>query len=447
MQFTPFFPIFLLFLAYAVSGPQRWALATGILTFFQAASPLLIGGGGRAFGLSPAYCLLPIGIFYLTSDWFERHSLRQPPRVLPTPIWLFLFMLIFTLGVSLLAPRIFEGQIDILPPRFGLDSGITERLKPGTGNYIQSAYMLFNVLLVLVPAELAASGKIHRQDIIKGITIGACVAAATGLYQLTAFFLNLPWPDAVINSNLGVGQQAEQVAMGIKRMSSTFQEPSMMAQYLISSTGLILLGQSSVLIGGLIVAALLLSTSSTAYFGLILLVATWGLLDIQSRMSQVIKISLALLIFIAIAYGLDLAATDGQITQRLIFDKFESKSGTVRVRADMYAVDAFIQSFGLGVGIGSLRASSFMATLLGTQGTQGVLLFLAANYLLIRHAWRENSIDGKACALGLIGCLIGWMLSVPDISVPLYWLLAAAILCKNQPNSAQENCRQLQSPN
>src|ERR1700759_808910 len=65
MGITLFTPFFLLFVLYACLGERQWVVATLVAAFFQAASPLLLAGGGRITGIQTAYALLPLGVMHL----------------------------------------------------------------------------------------------------------------------------------------------------------------------------------------------------------------------------------------------------------------------------------------------------------------------------------------------------------------------------------------------
>ena len=64
MLFTDFLPAFLVMALFAFKGPRAWLAVTAIAAFFQAATPIVLGVGGRAAGLAPAYALLPIGVWH-----------------------------------------------------------------------------------------------------------------------------------------------------------------------------------------------------------------------------------------------------------------------------------------------------------------------------------------------------------------------------------------------
>ncbi len=429
MFFTPFTPYFIAIFLYAMRRPANWVIATGVMVFFQGASPILIVAGGKISGLAPAYCLIPIGLIFVIKEWISDRNKGISPRKLPAPTWLIGYFTFITIGGTLLLPRVFENSVQVLASsKFGLDSGVTIPLRPSGANYIQSLYLLFHFCLIIIPAALARKNLLSRKDIIKGVMIGAAISVLFGYYQIAAFFGDLPWPDDILNSNIGVAQMPDQVMLGFQRMSATFLEPSFLAQHFLSVIGLTLLGLGKKKFGVFVLVALVLSTSSSAYFGLIILIVLWSLFDIKGRLSQTLKLLLLLGIVIGAAYALDMYTTGGLYTKYLIFGKFESHSGESRIYADMLALDTLRQTYGLGAGVGSLRSSSFIMGLLGTTGVQGFVLFMAFLSTLFFHLKKDPSPEARAILFGLLGCMIGWALSVPDAAIPLFWLLAGAAL-------------------
>src|SRR4029077_14749672 len=114
--------------------------------------------------------------------------------------------------------------------------------------------------------------------------------------QLIAFYTGLPWPTEIINSNTGVGQFPDQMAGGIKRITSTFWEPSLLGYNFVGCLGLFLLGGRAPVLGVLALCVLMLSTSSLGYFGLVALVMVWLVLDKRSSGGAKARVASALVL-------------------------------------------------------------------------------------------------------------------------------------------------------
>jgi hypothetical protein len=133
------------------------------------------------------------------------------------------------------------------------------------------------------------------------------------------------------------------------------------------------------------------------------------------------------------------------LLDQLIFSKSDSESGIERAMLNESALTAFIDSFGIGIGLGSTRASSFLLVLLSNTGLVGALLygaFLYKSFVLPK----DMSLPVKersyiiACREGAIGGLIAASLShaVFDLGLLIYILAgaAAAIALKKTPPQA-----------
>ena len=113
----------------------------------------------------------------------------------------------------------------------------------------------------------------------------------------------------------------------------------------------------------------------------------------------------------------------------LLFEKMDSGSTENRSIANMQAWYSFIDSYGLGLGFGSFRASSLFATILVCGG---IPVFCVALYLLFSAGIRLFS-----CKKNYASCLIGGAFfsylivagaSLPDANTPILWLLMAFYL-------------------
>lgn len=440
MYFTDFFPFFLIVAMYALRGPYQWAAATGAMAFFQAASPILFAGGGRAIGLAPAYCLVPVALILLVRDRNKTPQRRQQETI-PLEIWLLAYFFVFIIGGAFLLPKIFEGYVNVLPTRGGLDSGFVVPLKPESTNIIQSAYLVFNLLLTLLPFKFAKNGHKIDEAIIKGLSVGAIISGILGFYQTIGYQIGLPWPSNIINSNLGVLQLEEQTMMGMRRMSSTFLEPALLALHFLAAFGLIMLGQKKIALGFFCLAVLVFSTSTTAYIGFAILIFIWVITNGKKLNPQTMKIGGAIFLGVIFAYLADYLLADSQYTQRLLINKFDSGSGAVRLNADALAWNALRDTYGLGVGIGSLRASSLSATLIASAGIPATLIFIIfVSCTLIRTA-RIKTIFSQSLVYCMLGVLIAWSISIPDWTLPIFWLTCGAAIAHQHIENKKRNIK------
>jgi len=278
--------------------------------------------------------------------------------------------------------------------------------------------------LFSIAAALVATRDDGLRWALRGVAVGLAFASLLGIYQLVAFHAGLPWPREIINSNLGVGQFPDQMAGSIKRITATFWEPSLLGYSFVGCLGIFLLGGRNVRLGLLALCVLLLSTSSLGYFGLAALIVVWLIADREASANTKWQVAVGLAaVFVAFAVA-DQVFTGGAVLDDLVFNKANSSSGQGRSTANHLALQTFFESGGLGVGIGTTRASSFAATLLATTGLPGFIAFMAFALTLILQCRRAGDRESRELGLGLTGFLIVWLIAIPDVVQALFWLIA-----------------------
>lgn len=425
MELTAFLPFFLVLLAIALRSPLHWLAATGFACFLQGASPFVLTAGGRLAGMAPAYLLTAVGLLHYLRERL-RLGAGQPGamRGWSVPqLWLWAFTVIGVVGAVFL-PRVFAGVAHAMGSRGSINEAAFTPVAPTGTNIIQAFYLVLNLLLFSIASCLVA---VHEHGVrwaLKGVACGLAFACLLGLYQLIAFHMGLPWPTEIINSNTGVGQFPDQMAGSIKRITSTFWEPSLLGYNFVGCLGVFLLGGRAPALGVLALCVLMLSTSSLGYFGLVALVAIWLVLDKRASGGAKARIATAVVCTCLTFIAVDYLWLDSQALNDLVLNKADSSSGVGRSTADSLALRTFIESAGLGVGVGSTRASSFLATLLATTGVAGVLAFGAFAVTLVQACYRRPDSESRQLCFALIGFLIVWMIAIPDLVQATFWLMA-----------------------
>jgi hypothetical protein len=431
---TLFAPFFFLLFVYAWRGERQWALASIVGSFLQAASPILVGAGGRIVGFQTAYVLLPLGVLHILIDYLRRSrrvaiagsgtTESFDARVLNLPDALLIATTVVGVGGAYLLPRVFSGVIHVLPADLGARR---ELLHSSSRNIIQSLYMISNLALYLLISRSLIRRVIGIQDCMRALAFGAWCVIALGIYQVAAGFLHLPWPSPIINSNLGYAQLYNQGALGLVRMSSTFVEPSVLAMHLLGLFALFGIGCQRRWLGGALLGCLLISTSATAYVGSLMLLIFCSV-HLFPRMSlrSVALLSMGVAVAIAAA-TVALINSDHLPGMQLVMLKLHSQSGAARTGADLVNLEVIRDSWGLGAGIGSTRSSSFLVTYAACTGLPGVVCLISFIAVLVARAARSASVEVRALGLGLIGMTLGWLISIPDLTLSMLWLLAAMI--------------------
>jgi hypothetical protein len=207
-------------------------------------------------------------------------------------------------------------------------------------------------------------------------------------------------------------------------MSATYLEPSILAMHFLGLFALFALGLRRWILGGAILLCLLVSTSATAYVGLVALGALWLVLqiyDLDLKRLSTWSTTVAILAGVLLSCA---ALFDELPGYHFIMQKLSSHSGSVRSAADLQGIRTFFESWGLGVGIGSTRSSSFLPTFAACLGMPGLICLFGFFTTLTRACVRSGSRETRALALGLTALGIGWSIAVPDLTVALVWLFA-----------------------
>jgi hypothetical protein len=299
-------------------------------------------------------------------------------------------------------------------------------LHPTSGNLIQAFYVACNFTLCILVAVSIYRKSITMTQGIHYFAIGTTVAVCLGLYQVTCDFVHLPWPDAVINSNLGADQQFGQTALGIRRMSATFLEPSVMAMHFLGMFALFALGMRYRAIGVAVLFCLLISTSGTAYAGLVcisilsIVVQIWRY-GLGMRTTMAISIVIGL---VAAALIINSMGTHDWTQSNIVTEKLATHSGKTRLAEDAVALNTVIESWGFGVGVGSTRASSFFTTFVACTGIIGLICLFGFFGALILQSLKSDIKELRALGFGLMALFIGWLISVPDLAMPMVWVIS-----------------------
>jgi hypothetical protein len=432
MLVTWFAPFFVIAAIYAFGSMARWLNATLALSVFQAASPVLITAGGRISGIQAVYALLPIGALHILIRALETRRTPKPFHWSSAHLFL-IAMTVIGVGGAFLLPKLFHGSVYVTSA-----AGDYRRLilTSSGGNAIQAFYLICNLILFSLIVIVLQRAICSIDDCVRALAFGTWVAAVIGIYQIYCDRLHLPWPELVINSNLGVFQNFDQAVYGVprlmgatRRMSATFLEPSMMAMYFLSMFSLFALGLKRWKLGSIVLFCLLVSTSATALVGLVAIFCLWVVWELPRFAMEARKITLIFFILALIALcGLVLAMEPSFWGRsNLLMQKLSSSSGETRIGLDRIALQTFFETWGLGVGVGSTRSSSFLATFAACTGIPGLLAFGGFFSIVAFSSLVSSSRQVRAMGLAFATVVVAWMISVPDLSIPIVWIVSAAV--------------------
>lgn len=241
---------------------------------------------------------------------------------------------------------------------------------------------------------------------------------------------------------------------GMRRLAGVFPEPSSFGLFTIGLFGIWLRLSLSPLrfvwapVMTVALAALCLRSLSSSTLAALAIV-TPGILLWQLALSRHgtagrVAIMAAALFPMAAALGC-LAWTPAMhaILDQAVFDKLSTASGQERIRFNVQALRLFVDSYGLGAGVGSVRASGWLLSTLGSLGPIGAALYLwiILRTLFLRpdrrHGPARETELAAALQCGAAAILVQACLAkpYPDLGAPAFAMLglATALLSHRSP--------------
>ncbi len=427
---------------------ENTAAVMGVLSMLVAAAALSVG----PLTINPALLFLPIfafKAFLIAPSW----------RIGKSGVFFLLFLL-YSFLVTFFAPRFFADQIQVVwSARDALGSKYARPLAPGAGNITQTLYAVAGAICFFSSMKIFEKGRLQSVYqlifIVTGANIIISIADFVGYYAGMKDILSF-----IRNGNYVLLTNVE--FAGIKRMTGSFTEASFFATYnlvlLALNFSLFTDGIHRKISGFFALTAffmIVLSVSTTGYVGLaVYLLWMFGshLLSLLKRGEAGAFLSFSTVFLfcgIALSTLLYFINLKTGILDQLIFDKMDSQSGIERSFWNRTAWNSFLDSYGLGIGFGSTRASSFLLVLLSNTGLAGTILY----FLFITKATRLPSAElpGKhettivrACRKGVVANLIGALLSstVFDLGFTIYLIAgisAGILLSLNKPTEEKRD--------
>jgi tetrahydromethanopterin S-methyltransferase subunit F len=431
--------------------PWRYCLI-GLMVFAMMSPAAVINYG--KFGLQPGY-YLSILLSARTVAEIVIGGFRLNGFVLGRMKLLFYFsILVFV--VLFIALCFFQGKIEVLPGTSGFKSAATRFFHLSRENFTQVAYLILNIALVYTMGHQGArrAAGVLLRDWDVAVTCGLCFAAAIALWQFVSLYAGLYFPSAFFYTNAGYNRADSQSMVGLFRINGCFEEPSTLGY---TFTGYVLFAwlryrlfptAFSVGLIAVSVFCMLVSTSTTAIVGL-LVFACIAFYDVASsrlhlftkdfRLSSGQVAAIALFVVGGLAAGFVVAANWQAIhliLQSAVFRKSQSSSFQERMFADVLALRVFVETYGIGVGLGSDKANSLMLGLLSNTGIIGLLLlggFVFSVVRPIRTTLDRLSSETLRKAVrpfqwGAIGLILIHGFSNPNLSVLTIWVFLGGLI-------------------
>lgn len=429
------------------TNPVRLLQLTFVAAIFEAGAAVVLGG---SFGLQPAMVPGLLFVAYVISQYALGMRYLGEAQVLRTMTPLFLLLGYALLSVVVL-PQAFEGKIMVWPQRPDLLNPGFVPLSFTSGNVTQLLYLFIDVLIATCAAFLVTRGAISYRGLLRAYLLGGYIAVALAFWQFASRIAGVPFPSAIIYSNPGWAI-VNQLIGGVPRVQGPFSEPAALALYLsglcFSTMWLTAHGYRIMRVNLLLALAILAMLTSTSTTGLIILGIGLPLIVLfaairgdSAAVVRLMKTTATLLLA-----GLILMAPIFVIKPSLVnsindvvvatLSKGDSQSYTERSGLDAAAVATIGQTYGLGVGWGSFRASSLVPGLLANGGVFGIAMIVWLAWrlgTLVRRASAQAKrhggkivVDGFTAAL--CGQLAAALLSSPSIgSLAFYLQLGCAV--------------------
>lgn len=449
--------ISLIGILFAVGGllglvrSQLWSFAVLVTgAIFLAASAVSLGGAN----ITPGHFALAflLGAILLRRFGFER--LVAGITISGAGLFLLLTTIWAVLSAFIL-PRLFNGMLYVYP--LSLTDTlfyVLEPLRPGPSNINQSIYFIGNLLTFLAVSAIMTSEK----RMMQGAAIVLAVAIVNvSIAVLDSLTFSLGFPDLLdFMRNADYAQAYDALVNNMKRLTGSYPEASAFAAV---GTGFFAFalrlwrGGIYPKISGPVAAATLvavmLAFSTTGYVAIGLYVTLVYARNLTAtdpnlpyndhtlvrRMTFIALGPVAAFVLgIIIAIRPDILDPVVEIFQGSLVNKMSSDSGIERTAWNMSALGNVFETFGLGAGLGSVRASSFVIGVPANIGIPGVLLFGMFFYKLFfptrAVAAAAGSQAAQIQAAGRSGCfafILAASVSSSGIDLGLLFFIMAAM--------------------
>lgn len=374
----------LFLLGYCLRSPIMVALFASVAFGSLAIATLTAVGGAVVLLYVPLAGLLIASVMVQRSFWGDLarvFTLHWTPAVL-------VILLAYAVVSALIFPRLFAGQTTVFVP---LQRGavIEASLTPVSGNLNQVGYFCVGIISFFAVSVLLLRHHDFR-SIKSGFLTFATLIGILGLVDLfgkAAGVGDLLAPLRTANYALLVDVQIEGFwrIVGGHPEASGFAAANLVALAFTFSYWRATGSRPVLALWSVLLFLLVLSTSTTAYAGLAVLLLVFGSSWLWRLLTGGLSRRDVALLLIACAgsatvlgyllFGdgrLDPAA---RLIEATLLEKADSASGSERFYWNQKSWMAFLDTYGLGVGLGSSRASSSFVAILSQLGVAGALLF------------------------------------------------------------------------
>lgn len=417
-----------------------------VAVVFQASSMLNFSIGSKIVPIMPYYfiliCILCVGaVRTLLGAKFRLEAARSEIALL-----LLGFFLMWSAFSVFVGPIVFQG-LPVYVPGVSIDAQFHNmgRLQFSVSMVGQLLYLFLNFSALFVLAFVLRDG-LDPVRAFRAVGFATGVVFFVAIWQMLHNLYGVWFPYSYIYTAKGWGLGYDQILGGYRRINASFTEPSTLSVFMLGVLGFwvrFLVERFSWLALLLVISSsvvLLLTSSATAYLGVIVLglFVIWKFVfipfSLRFSMSRgaAFLVSLGGLAILAILMLYFFEPSFAKLVDVSLLNKESSDSFSHRFAADGRAFEIFLDTFGLGVGLGGNRPSGFLMSLLSNVGIFGVMFFVGSLLALTfrRRASHLQSVDNlglgpllfNASSWALWMTFFGMAVSVPDLSFPPLWI-------------------------
>jgi hypothetical protein len=286
-----------------------------------------------------------------------------------------------------------------------LDAGylvvIPSPIRFGTYSLTRTTYVAVGVMLaVLIAAENCSPTRLYYT--LK-LYVGSCIFAAVwGLFQFWCNLTGHKYPAFLFNNSaslsaLNYGETLAQSGLNLHRVASVAFEPSVLAEELLLALVVLFVCRglrrpllsrrwdfAAVVLMG---AAVLVTTSTTAYVGMLIVLLIAGVALFRAGEPSkfyFVSVGAAVAAGVIVVVAVPLV---GKLASVVLVNKLQTGSGAGRLESVVIAAHDFLRYPLLGAGWNRVYSSDLVFLLLANTGLVGFIAFLSFMYPTLRDLW------------------------------------------------------------
>ncbi|WP_212524278.1 hypothetical protein [Actibacterium sp. MT2.3-13A] len=411
--------------------------------------------GGLSIIAAHLVALLTVAVFILR--WVSRRPAVRLGQIPVPGVFLLLYAGYAAVSATVLV-RLFAGEFLVFPMTVNLTGTAVSiyfhstmtLLAPGNSNIAQTLYIVLSCGFFIAAAETFRQRSPRFGEI--GLTWAAVLNVVLGLLDLARLD---PLLSMIRTADYTLAN--EHLLSGFSRVIGGFSEASgfgATSAAFFAYFAMSFLIRQRPLHGVLAAASLACAVLSLSSSGLLAMAGAVLLIGLHARvylgrgMSRSFGHWFVIIATVTTALGsfalLVAPVSDlvGDVLDRLVFSKSSTLSGIERSAWAKAGLDAFVQTWGLGAGAGSLRANGLISVLLGSVGLPGTLAFLGFLWCAIgggaRFAGSEDRRMFYAARISAMTLLVAMLLSGTTPDPTLFLMTTTAVATATRRRGAAE---------